>query len=181
MKHTVLHIALIVLSAVIMYCLTPYSYDNEEKMVFSAIVWNVSTAVVGTLCLIGINKGNMRAIAKTVLFSLMAYVQLLGGIVFYDHVTPLLWSFFLFQLLYGLATIPIAPNYRSLIVMLCSLIASTIWANCISGFMYFSRISSDWETIGVSSGITLLGVIITSVISIGCICMYRLLYGPTDK
>lgn len=50
--------------------------------------------------------------------------------------------------------------------MLSNFLTSAIWANRIAGFQYYSNISNDMETIGVSSLITGIDVILVITISI---------------
>jgi membrane protein len=158
---------------IVMFCIIPYSYWDADKMIFSAIVCNILIAIVSTICLIGFNKGNARSIATTILLSLSAYSQIFAGIILYKHGIAYGLELVFLQLLYSYMAVRIAPNYKSMVVIQCNLIASTIWTNRISGFMYYAYISSDFETIGVSSLITALGAIIASVVSILSISIYK--------
>lgn len=173
MKNKTVSISIIISAAIVMFCIAPCSYWNPDKMIYSALFYNMAVVIIGVLCLFWFNTGNVKAIASTIFISLSTYFQLLVGLFLYQYGSIYYLLLLFMQLLFGLAIMKSAPNDKSIVVMLFNLLASTIWANKIAGFMYYSNISSDLETIGVSSLITGISAIIVSVISICCICMSK--------
>lgn len=115
----------------------------------------------------------MKAVAKTIFISLSTYLQILVGFFLYQYGLIYCLLLLVMQILLGLAIMKSALNYKSIVVISSNLLASTIWANRIYGFMYYSNISSDLETIGVSSLITAIGAVMASVITIFCISSYK--------
>lgn len=173
MKSKAVYIGVIILVAIAMFCVAPYSYWDAGRMIRSALFYNITVVIISIACLFYFNKGDGNAIAKTVFISFLAYIQLPAGFFLYRYGSSYYLPLLIMQVLFGVAIMKYAPNYKSMVIMSSDLIASTIWANRISGFMYYCNISSDLETIAVSGLIAAVGVVIVTAISICCICYRR--------
>lgn len=173
MKSRAICMGIIILVAIVVFCVTPYSYWNADKMLSGALYCNLAIVMISILILYLFNRNDVKAVAKTIFISLSTYLQILVGFFLYQYGLIYCLLLLVMQILLGLAIMKSALNYKSIVVISSNLLASTIWAHRIYGFMYYSNISSDLETIGVSSLITAIGAVMASVISIFCISSYK--------
>lgn len=173
MKSRAICMGIIILVAIVVFCVTPYSYWNADKMLYGALYCNLAVVMISILILYLFNRNDVKAVAKTIFISLSTYLQILVGFFLYQYGLIYCLLLLAMQILLGLAIMKSALNCKSIVVISSNLLASTIWAHRIYGFMYYSNISSDLETIGVSSLITAIGAVMASVISIFCISSYK--------
>lgn len=169
LKEKSVCIGIIIVEAIAMFCSAANSWNSDNK-IYVFLFCTLTVIIISIFCLYLYNKGNVKLILTTIAVSLATYLQLPVGFFLFRY-TWICWLIFLIMQVVFLHVIrEFVPNYKNIVAISSNLLASTIWANVICGFRYYSHISNDLETIGVSNLITIIGTIIVSAGAIGCIC-----------
>ena len=85
MKSRAICMGIIILVAIVVFCVTPYSYWNADKMLSGALYCNLAVVMISILILYLFNRNDVKAIAKTIFISLSTYLQILVGFFLYQY------------------------------------------------------------------------------------------------
>lgn len=166
MKKKAICIGIMTLGAIVMFFATSYMDWDTQRMVYSALYSNISVVVSCIVCLFCFNKDDMKATGKAIAVSFATYIQLLVVLFVYQYGEGYVWFLFLIQIFLHRIIEKSAPNLNSLVVMYFIFMVSTIWANRICEFMYYSNTGHDMNAItGYSLG-TMMGLMMVLTMSI---------------
>ena len=113
MKSRAIYIGIIILVAIVEFCVTPYSYWNADKMLYGALYCNLAVVMISILILYLFNRNDVKAVAKTIFISLSTYLQILVGFFLYQYGLIYCLLLLVMQILLGLAIMKSALNYKS--------------------------------------------------------------------
>ncbi|MEI3554289.1 MAG: hypothetical protein V8Q54_06315 [Alistipes senegalensis] len=78
MKSRAICMGIIILVAIVVFCVTPYSYWNADKMLYGALYCNLAVVMISILILYLFNRNDVKAVAKTIFISLSTYSNTCG-------------------------------------------------------------------------------------------------------
>ena len=181
-KQRLILIGLLFIEAIIMFWSVPKANADDIDVQLWLII-DISLALIISLAVLKKNnQGNRKSIIPIFIVCVATYLQILYCSVFYDWGILVSLTLPIFQIMFGYAIFKFSQNIMSLLVGSTNLLLSTIWANQISGFLWFNNKSNDLETIAVTSVCAIIGVwIVLAISSLMIFRFHKLEHHETDR
>lgn len=157
-------IGLLLIEAIIMLYAVPKANGDEINMLIWIVVDLALALLISWAILIKVNRGDRKSVVRQFLICIATYLQIGYISAFYEW--GAVWvALPILQIAFGYAIFKQSTNDSSLLVCTSNLLFSTIWANQMSGFLWFNNVSNDLKTVGVTTFYAKVGAFFVLMIS----------------
>lgn len=164
-QKIVIIIGLLSVEAIIMLYTVPKANTDEINMQLWLVIDLSLALLVSLAVLIKENRGKRRSIVQLFLICAATYSQVVYCSLFYEWGVAVCLTLPILQIIFGYAIFKLSHNITSLLVCCSNLIFSTIWANQMSGFLWFHNKSADFETMAVAYMCAVAGALLVLAVS----------------